>query len=395
VKEIADLWRIGADSTIIHTTAGWKAEYKNLGADLEGFRGRMMTLFHADMLSAAARLAKERGHLLSKGVLSVFIDDGAVKIAVPTDNAAMHAQGFLKAMQEIYAAAGQENNPTKTCISQVGGEILAEFHLNSIKLPMGIKAAMKLMPDYENPASSLTEEFDGFFATSQGAVKDGAGWIPVYRRYVMACVMAINRWAPISFRAITPHKLALALLTPKSFGGFGMAPLQCLTTTAGVNMTAEGLGLLNRAGRTYPMLRPEIKKVITKAVVVRNPLSILRDPLRVRAVGTVLVENRLIMRIVKWLEGEKHAGAHFMAAYRDLDLVAHATAVATAMLSRSVISVPLFERAWKSTPLCFVETVVGKFKHSATIISLIGTKEVGLIRKKNSSEVRAIVEGCC
>jgi len=384
---------IGCKSKILHTTAGMKMSYQNPGADLEGFRGRMQTMFHADMLAASCRLAKEEGHLMGKGVLGVFIDDGAVKVAVRGSGAAANesVNGFLRCMQRVYGACGQENHPNKTLISQTGGELLADQYYRGVKLPTPIKAAQRLAPDYENAAASVTEEIDSLFAASQGCVKDGGDWIATYRRYVVAVNKSIYRWARKSYTLVEPPVLAVKMLTPKSYGGFGLQPLQCLVTTAGVNLTVEGFGLLNRASRALPQFRPYIKRVVTKEVVVREPLSILRDPTRVRAVGPVLVENRLMMRVVRWLEEKEDSHTNFLKAYKDLDLKEHATAVATAILSRDSISVPLLARAWKITPLAYVESVVGKFRRSATIIRLIGHREMMGIRRKNMKDVEAVL----
>jgi hypothetical protein len=393
VPAIEQLVEYGPKSEILHTTCGLKMRYRNEGADLEGFRGRTMTLFHADMLSCAARLARERGHLVSKGVLCVFIDDGVIKIAVPgsKEEAADHAAGFLKCMQDVYAANGQENNPTKTCLSTRGGEILADFYLDGIKQREGIKAAMRLAPDYENPATALTEDLDALFAASQGCVKDGGSWIATYRRYVEACLKAIQRWSRKVFSMVNEVGFALGLLTPKSYGGFGIQSLQGLVTTAVVNATQEGLGMLNRVSRMYPELRRKVSAIVSRPLVLRPPLSFLRDPTRVRASTTVMIENRLTMRVGAWLETEGGEFKGFLGAHRNVDLLAHATAVAEAMLSKGSVSVPLVARVWKSTPLSFVESVLGKFKRAGTIIELLGYRAVGEIRRKNSGDVGGVL----
>lgn len=391
--ELASLATVGCKGEILHTTAGLKMRYTNPGADLEGFRGRLQTMFHSDMLAASCRLSKERGFTTGKGVLGVFIDDGAVKIACKGEGevAMENINGFLKAMQDVYAACGQENHPNKTVISAKGGEILADQYHLGVKLPTPIKAAQRLAPDYENAAAALTEELDALFAASQGCVKDGGDWIQTYKRYVTACTKSILRWARRVASCLDPSSLALKMMTPKSYGGFGLQPLQCLVTTAGVNLTVEGFGMLNRAARFYPNRRGLIKKIVTKEVLERDPLSILRDPTRVRAAGSVLVENRLMMKVVKWLE-ERPASHHaFMAAYRDVDLKEHATAVAVAILSSNAISVPLLQRAWKITPLSYVESVVSKFRRSATIIKLIGHGAMVDIRKKNAKDVEMVL----
>jgi len=119
--ELTSLYSIGCESTITHTTAGVIHQYKNNGCDLEGFRGKMMTMFHSDLLAAACRLARERGYIAGRSDLADFIDDGAVKVAVVAKGsgalARANAAAFLGTMQEIYASAGQDNNPSKTVVS--------------------------------------------------------------------------------------------------------------------------------------------------------------------------------------------------------------------------------------------------------------------------------------
>lgn len=392
--EVEGLYCIGPESKIIHTTCGLNMEYQNRGADLEGFRGRMMTMFHCDMLGAAARLSRERGYTVGKAVLACFIDDGSVKIyaAGAGEVARANAQGFLTCMQEIYAAGGQENNPMKTVVSRVGGEMLATQYVNREIIPSGLKAAMRLAPDYENPAVSLPEEMSGLFAAAQGCVKDGGDWIQTYKRYVEACLYAIHRWERSALRRIAPAAMALKLMTPKSYSGFGLYPLHALVSTVAINLTAEGMGMLIIAGRQLPEYRISIRKIVSQQVVKREPLSILRDPERVRAVGPAMVENRLMMRVVDWMESNTGPYTRFMAHYRSLELREHAAGVAVAMLAGGTVNVPLIQRAWKATPLAYVESIVSKFKRAATIIGLLGFKAVGGVRKANRKDVNAVLD---
>lgn len=393
VKEIEDLYKLGPDSDIIHTTEGLKMEYKNCGADLEGFRGRMMTMFHADMLGATCRMAKEEGLIDGKGVLAVFIDDGAIKLAVngTGEKAEANINRFLNIMQEIYASAGQDNNASKTCISSKGAELLAEVYLNGKRLPCGIKAAMRIYPDHENPAVHITEEFDAQFSSAQGAVKDGCDWIQAYKMYARANVRSIFRWVSNDAKVCDPTKLALQCLLPKSYGGFGFSSLQGLVTTGALDLTSEGMGMINRVGRYYPMTRSILKPWVRTPIVKRDPLSILRDPTRVRAARECITENRLTMRIVRWLEDTPAVSAKFFKNYRCVDLRDHATAVAEAILSGPSVSITMLARAWKCTPLHFIESVIGKFKRAATIIELIGYTAVGNIRRRNMRELTEVL----
>lgn len=391
--ELAAMVDIGCKSTIMHVQDGVKMRYKNPGADLEGFRGRMMTMFHADLLGASVRLARERGVSVGQALLGIFIDDGSLKVALAKENGVIteSASVFLAIMREVYAAGGQDNNPSKTLISKVGGEMLADLYAHGLKVPAGLKATQRIYPSYDNAAATLPEEFDSLAAASQGAVKDGGDWMTTYAMYAESLVKAISRWVPREFRQASPVALSLKLITPKSLGGFGMVSMQSLMTTAGVNATSEGLGMLNSVARQIPMLAKDVRRIVTKPVVIRDALSILRDPLRIRTTGVVMVENRLTMSIVGWLEKNAGVYAKFMAAYRDQDLIAHARAVAEALLSTHAVNAPALNRAWKTTPLAYVESVVGKFKRSSTIVELLGHRALNSIRKKNKDEVRAVV----
>lgn len=393
VPGIEQLYKIGPESTILHTTANLHMEYKNGGADLEGFRGRLMTMFHADMLGAACRLARERGYLASLGELAVFIDDGVVKIAVDAVGAEATAMvnGFLHCMQDIYAGAGQENHPSKTCCSRLGGEILAEFYIGSVRLPAPIKSAMRLYPAYDNPAGAITEDFDALFSTSQGCVKDGGGWLPTYYRFIYSKVLTLHRWARLEASTHPSAELAFKLMIPKSMGGFGTPPLQALVTTAGVNLTAEGLGMINRVCRAYPEWRGYANKVLGQTVIQRPLVAMMRDPTRVRLDAPVIVESRLVMLIVDWLENQAFRAHTLITAFRDQSLLEHAQRVAEVLFSTRTISLPLIERTWKATPLCYVETVVGKFKRAESILSMIGQAGLRAVRKRNQADVKKVL----
>jgi len=396
MPHIAKMAEMGCKGDIIHTTCGLRMEYRNSGADLEGFRGRMMTMFHADLLGCACRIARERKVISGLSKLSVFIDDGACKIAAygEGDEAKENAREFLRILQEVYAAGGQDANPSKTCVSSLGGEMLAEFYYRSTKMPTGLKAAQRLFPDYENAATTIVEEFDQLFSTSQGSVKDGADWLVTHYRYAESCLKAVNRWCRKEFRSYSPYKLALKMLTPKSYGGLGLASLQALVTTAATNLTAEGLSLLNRAARFVPQCRDDVRRIVTQPIVKRDPLSVLRDPLRVRADTKVLIENRLMMRVIAWLEQNPGQFGQFVAEYKSKSLTRHAASVAEALLAGSSVSYPVLMRAWKATPLAHVESVVQKFRRSATVIAYLGTQQIASIRRANSRDLLEVLEEC-
>jgi len=387
LRALADL---GTQSRIVSTTDGLVIDYKNRGADLEGFRGRMSTMFHADMLAATCRLAIQEGVIAGRSNLVVFIDDGAVKIeAMGTgDEAEANAIKFVELMQRIYKAGGQEIHKRKVVISREGGEILANFYLRSVKVPQGIKAAMKLMPANNSVIGTLPEELDSVFAASQGAMQGGAKWSLTYMRYIRASLLAVARMAKREFGELTASQLSIYMVTPKSLGGAGMQSVQGLMTTAVINATVEGLSVLNRAARMYPNLRDSIRKVLTVPVVAREPLSILRDPTRINTMSPTLVESRLVQAVLDKLEVNDTVFGTFLARMYDDKIKEHATNVAISLLASDVISVPLLNRAWVATPLAHVEKLVKKFSRSDTIINSLGQRTIKSLRRKNLNDVR-------
>jgi len=387
LRALADL---GTRSRIVSTTDGLLIDYMNKGADLEGFRGRMSTMFHADMLAATCRLAIQEGVIAGRSNLVVFIDDGAVKIeAVGTgEEAEINATKFVELMQRIYRAGGQEIHKRKVVISREGGEILANFYLRSVKVPQGIKAAMKLMPANNSVIGTLPEELDSIFAASQGAMQGGAKWALTYMRYIRASLLAVSRMARKEFGELTISQLALYIVTPKSMGGTGLQSIQGMMTTAVINSTVEGLSVLNRAARMFPGLRESIKKVLTVPVVKREPLSILRDPTRINTMSPTLVESRLVQAVLDKLEVNDTVFGTFLARMYDEKIKEHATNVAISLLASDVISVPLLNRAWVATPLAHVEKLVKKFSRSDTIINSLGQKTIRSLRRKNLNDVR-------
>lgn len=390
---LRSLAAIGCKSKILNTTDRVVFSYDNAGADLEGFRGRMGSMYHADLLATACRRSVRAGHIAGRSNLVVFIDDGAVKIEAIGEGevAKANARLFLEEMKKVYAAGGQEIHTRKVVISEVGGEILANFYLNGVRVPQGIKAAMKMTPDYTNPVSTLPEHMDSAFAAAQGALKAGTDPFSTYTRYVKNCLTALHKMHRHALRELTADKLAVMAITPKSMGGLGLQSLQGLCSTTVTNMTSEGLSMLNRAGRFYPKLRTWIKKVVESPVLEREPLAILRDPVRVRTNTPALVESRLVRHVMDKLVDEVPQFARLAGNVGAKALQEHATSVAEAILSSGSISVPLINKAWKATPLCEVETVIAKFKRSDAIITLIGFRGVGSIRARNTSDVRKVV----
>jgi len=392
-SRLRSLATIGCKSTILNTTDRVVFSYQNQGADLEGFRGRMGSMYHADLLATACRRSVKKGYITGKSNLVVFIDDGAVKIEAVGEGevAEANARAFLEEMKRVYTAGGQEIHTRKVVISQVGGEILANFYLNGVRVPQGIKAAMKMTPDYTNPVSTLPEHMDSAFAAAQGALKAGTDPFTTYSRYVRNCMWALHKMDRRCLSDMDADKLAVMAITPKSMGGLGIQSVQGLCTTTVTNMTSEGLSMLNRAGRYYPKLRAWVTKVVSRPILAREPLAILRDPVRVRTNTPALVESRLVRYVMDKLTSEVSQFARLLGGVSTKALTEHATNVAKAILESGTLSVPLINKAWKATPLCEVETIIAKFKRSDAIISLIGYKGVGSIRSKNLSDVKKVV----
>lgn len=392
-KPIEAMGDIGATGTILHTTNRLVMKYENQGADLEGFRGRMMTLFHADLISAACRYACKKGYIVGRAFSAVFIDDGAVRVFAKGEGeeARENASQFLVCLQDIYDAAGQENHPNKTIVSFIGGELLSEQFLFGQKLKAPIKAAMRLFPKYEHPATTIVDEFQSMFSTTQGSVKEGATWAVAYRRLADAYMKSIYRWARKHFGKLDNVQFALKFITPRSLGGFGFPSLQSITTTAALDMTSEGLGMLNAVGNGIKSYAPLVHMIIDRPIIRRDPLSILRDPFRIRMTGPVLVEGRLLDAIVRHLMKREGAWSKFLEAYGAEDLHDHARRVSEGLLSKEVFSAPVFIRAWEATPLAYVENVVMKFQKSDSIQAILPEHVVTKLRKANVKDVDLLV----
>jgi hypothetical protein len=253
---------------------------------------------------------------------------------------------------------------------------------------------MKITSDYTNPVGSLVDSNDAVFASCQGALKGGADVFATYTTYLVSVGRNYARFQRGLLDGINPHTWAIMNYMPKSFGGLGTQSLQGLVTTCVTNLTAEGISILNRASRAYPALRRVIKNILTSPVLIREPLSILRDPTRVALAGPSLIESRLTRYVVKHLVDKEPVLAKFVQGTTADDLERHATQVAEQLLKSGSISVPLLMRAWSATPLAQIETIIGKFQRSDTIIRLIGFKAVGRIRRLNQEDVRKITTFC-
>lgn len=391
---LKSLASIGCDDTLISTTDDVLIKYQNGGADLEGFRGRMGTMYHADMLGAVCRESIKKKYIAGKSSLVVFIDDGAVKIEARGTGATArrNARNFLETLKAVYAAGGQEIHDRKVVISPIGGEILANFYVHGVLAPQGIKAAMKMTPDYSNPIATLGELNDSLFASAQGAVKSGADPFATYALYIEGIIQNVFRIKRRLKYEINPTTFALMTYLPKSFGGLGAQSVQGLVTTCVTNLTAECMSILNRAGRYYPSLREPIKKLVQRSILKREPLSILRDPMRVSASGPVLVESRLVRSVIKRLTESHDELSEFVEGEHVEKIREHAKAVAEKLLAGPSISVPLMMRAWSATPLAELEALVGKFERSDSIIRTLGYKTIGTIRRANIRDVDNIYE---
>jgi len=149
--------------------------------------------------------------------------------------------------------------------------------------------------------------------------------------------------------------------------------------------------MLNKAGKAIASYKSLCEFIINRPVLVREPLAILRDPLRVRLLGPVLVEGRLVNAIVRKLQKKKGPWSRYLTAYSTEDVHEHAREVAEALLSREVFSAPVCRRVWEATPLAYLENVVMKFKKADSISYVLTDRDISRIRAANKKDVISLL----
>jgi len=408
MEHIKKLGLVTNGSNVCMNIEGYNGFYKCEGGDFEGFFGRLNTWAHIDIMALSFKRANMVRAIALPADLGVFIDDGVAKVTVLGEtkgtwlalrpNKERDWETNLKILQDMvdttYKACGERIHEHKTVWSTIGGVMLNDTKIMGVGISPGIRAYSRISPDYENPIATIVEDMAECFARSQGALKAGTPMCVAYAKYIHECVKTIYRWTGYhrSKAGYQTLRLAIQMYTPKGFSGFGCMSLQALVTTAASKQWIENIGIL----RTYVRMNPNQKRLV-KSILQRSILEItdenyLRDPLRVRVVDKVLIENRVSVAIIDWMLKNKDKLNHSIQACLESKPVEHVAHLAKELRNMPTVNIVMLDNIWRSTPLYYIETLIAKFKRSSTIIALLGFKTIGKLRKDNVKNVEDVLE---
>jgi len=392
VKHFSNSLQLVNGARIAMKKEGIAANYVNKGYDLEGMTGAQNTWIHIDAMATAIRIAARKGHCYAPAELGVFIDDGACKLDVPFQDAERHIIEALKIISEVYKAIGFEISLKKTFVSTKFSIFLNDVMYKGRPVTPGIKAFLRISPDFQNPAAAITEELGEIFSKCQGAVKAGCSWMLAYRKYIREAAKALYRWTRYGrdLRTMSATSIALLLYTPTSLGGLGIQGIQVLTTTLGSSAFVEGVAILEVCARYYKAVIPHVKKILGQALVQPTGIGFLRDPTRVRVAGPTIVQNRLTKYIIDYLTDQDINDR--MKACLNAKIDESMDKLGREIMAKKYSSYPVISKIWAMSPMAFIEHIIGKFKRANSIISLLGFKKVGIVRTANKNDVRGIID---
>jgi hypothetical protein len=388
-KELKDYIQLTNNTKICSIRGGPAMNFVTPAVDFEGDQGAMNTWMHSDLMSFAVKTLFEKKLVNTKAFLCTFIDDGLLKITVEQDK--IHEVWTV--IEDTYRSFGFTTSKMKTNLSAKFATYLGRIWFEGVEITPGIKAFLKVMPDYTSKFRSFSEETNGIFATVQGAVKAGTPWEIAYMKYVREFSISVLRW--MGWRASTSEvaigSLTPWIVTPIGLGGFGLASFQHIVSTLEDSSFSMGVGILLTAAKAYPQKKDTVERILDQTIRPTNFMALMRNPKKIFRQGPTLDSSLVERVIVDYLKEHKMIFGEWFQDVLNSAEQFDAEGFAQAACSTTSLNIVILKELYKTTPTYLLEKIIGKFKKSDTILNLLGYTIGSRLYKAALKNFRAVV----
>jgi hypothetical protein len=354
--------------------------------DKEGMRGALLTVAHIAVMSLVFLRLKEKEVIKGYGYLQSFIDDIAFKVDVAKQkNMKESLEKVVEELEIVYTHVGLGFNRAKTTFGQNVYIMLNELFVKGQIIQAPIKAFMKMGFSEPGKVESLTEYINSQYASALSAAQQGSSGILAHWIMVQCCLREIHSRSRKNFFTVGADILALWLITPAALGGAGLYSLASMYSNAVVDILMDFIALV-QIGTVEGNFRKEtFLSLLNQKFERQTPLHFLRDPGAVMAPAPRLLSQRIA---TKCLEVAKARASNplivsLMNAESDESLYELAIKLRE-LRSADIMEVQL---EWKKTMRCQAESIIGKFKQSKSIKTLIGAGTLKRIKYQYNRDV--------
>lgn len=390
VPDLREASRIFTQGSIHYIKANIHHSFEKLGVDFEGFAGKKLTIYHCAVMGFVARHLRINKITSQPCRFAALIDDGLLRVVLPTDDFAAHKHRALRIIENIYRKAALRISWDKTYASCLLGVFLHEIRIAGRSLTPGLRAVLKVSNRSDAPNPSMLDDLLHLRSTVSGAIVAGATPVSSYLIYLYHVYDLIKKWA--AKHDTVKHTAAIISYLPVQMGGLGVESMNSLGGSISHTQLADGIGRLKLIGIRYPEVRQAITQLITKSMRGRTGVAEIVNPGGLVSTNTHLRNDRLQIAIERVLISKVSAPV-FQALVPVLE-AGEADIVTTIVNSGNMIPVPFREVLHDMTPSALVRKVSAKFLRARSARTLVNTNRFRSINYANIRDAEFVLRPC-
>jgi hypothetical protein len=376
-------YKINEEATIALNKRGYKASYRNNGANLEGYNGKEMTFLHCALMGYSVfRYRRASGHDLTVP-LAAYIDDGLASFRDKISQGPTRFLQFADTVEETYQSLGFLLEKSKCFLSDSFAIFLNEIYMEGRHITYGLRAIMRVGTTAFDKHETLSARANTYLSGAQGSMKAGLDVISSLICYAWLIGRMLLVYGVKEF--MDARAAVLYAFTPRGLGGLGAGTAVAVCTNLVADGMIEGIAALQEMVRAYPAYKDKVSAILRQDVVVKTPVAVMLNPSTLEAPMTSMSENRLRASVANALLKAPLArrARVLVRLYKCVNLEHLATAIVSPNVALSDVAL---KEILSSTPLALIESLVRKFDSARTMANLIGSKEFARITRANRAD---------
>jgi hypothetical protein len=373
-KELQNIKTYYENVNVSWVKKGVNKTYKLNGNDLEGFSGKMNTFMHIDIMAYAVRKLREAKLLTGGAKFAAQIDDGICALPFHKNVSKEKIKEALQFIQDVYKFFSLEIAWDKTFVSKEMYIYLNDVFYKGAKTQVGLKAFLRIRAQEDSSEMSFLGQKEEIEGMVRGAVTAGVNVDIAFLKYAWELGKLVRRWKPKSdFVTLANAEVhAFQSVIPTNFGGYGVSiPLWMMGNIVDDIATAS-IGALRAISFYDKLARDKINKIIQQPIAKKSPLQILRQPTSFKIEATTLTstkENTFIELALRKVTKNQLVSSALEVPQEDI-----VKEFVSIFDSEVNVRKELIAAYYKSSPLFIIDWIIGRFRRSRTLISVLGYK---------------------
>jgi len=363
-------------------------EYKNTGADLEGYDAKTNTAMHIDVMGYAINVCR-RLNKIKKGVhLLALIDDGGASLEFDMNTTDNQILDCIETIERVYQMVGLRISWDKTFVSEKLFQYLNEIYYNGFKVTPGLKAFLRVGKEVDVPAKNISDDLDAVAGQIQGGIKAGSSFAMSFAAYAFEVFRILKRWGRYKVEISDGH--VLMCLLPVALGGIGVRSMLQLATNESFNPVVAGIGNLKAFVHYYPKNRETCNQILSTKMREMKAEAFVRSAHSIRSEDKTLNLQRFANVMRSWIKS--NAKNPYILSVLAATEKQTSVALAERVKAMPRLSAFALKEISNMRPEAALDMLVGKLQRSQTAASLLGFRKTIQILIANRYQASQMIE---